>query len=68
MIKRLICKYLDNLFDIILSHEIKMTFIQIDPIISVLESLEFVINAKKNKDETKLLFIEIELNIIKMKT
>ena len=65
MINRLIYRYLDNLFNITFSHEAKIAF---DSIIFVLEFLKFIINSKKNKDETKLSFIEIELNIIKMKT
>ena len=64
MINKLVYKYLDDLLDITFSHEAEITF---NPIIFILESLEFIINFKKNKNETKLLFIEIELNIIKMK-
>ena len=61
---KLIYKYLNNLLDVAFSYEAKTTS---DPIIFILESLKFIINFKKNKDEIKLSFIEIELNIIKMK-
>ena len=64
MIDRLVYRYLDNLLDIISPHEVKTTF---NSIIFILESLEFIINFKKNEDKTKLSFIEIELDIIKMK-
>lgn len=65
---RLICKYFDNLFDVISSHETETASIKIDPIISVLKSLRFIVNYKKNEDETKLSFTKIELNTVKMKT
>ena len=61
---RLVCKYLDDLLDIASSHEAETAF---DPVIFILEFLRFIVNSKKNKDETKLSFIEIKLNIIKMK-
>ena len=64
MISRLVYKYLNYLLDIIFSYKIDITF---NLIIFILEFLEFIINFKKNKYKTKLLFIEIELNIIKMK-
>ena len=64
MMNRLVYRYLDDLLDVAFSHEVETAF---DSVIFVLESLEFVVNFKKNEDETKLSFIEIELDTIKMK-
>ena len=61
---KLVYKYLDDLFDITFSHEVETIS---NSIIFILEFLEFIINFKKNENKIKLLFIKIELNIIKIK-